>query len=130
MLKFFFLVMVVKIGPYYGNFSRIYRSKLSIYLQNYIKNGLIFKTTNQIFFFNTVHNLITFSIVFTNKNRGGGTLSPHPLPPIITKAYLPPIITKVNTLDDLTFSESTPSGTFLVTVVPVSLLKSIQQHFL
>ena len=26
------------------------------------------------FFFNTVHNLITFSIVFTNKN-GGGTLS-------------------------------------------------------
>ena len=37
------------------------------------------------FFFNTVHNLITFSIVFTNKNRA----------PIITKVYLPPIITKV-----------------------------------
>ena len=31
------------------------------YLQNYQSN----------FFFNTVHNLITFSIVFTNKNRGG-----------------------------------------------------------
>ena len=44
------------------------------------------------FFFNTVHNLITFSIVFTNKSRGGGTLNP---PPIITKVYLPPIITKV-----------------------------------
>ena len=45
----------------------------------------------EFFFFNTVHNLITFSIVFTNKNRGG-TLSP---PPIITKVYKPPIITKV-----------------------------------
>ena len=77
------VVVVVKIGPYYGHFSRIYRSKLSIYLQNYVKNGLIFKTTTQIFFLNTVHNLITFSIVFTNTNRGGGTLSP--LPPIITK---------------------------------------------
>ena len=30
------------------------------------------------FFFNTVHNLITFSMVFTNKNRGG-TLCPPPL---------------------------------------------------
>ena len=30
--------------------------------------------------FTTVHNLITFSIVFTNKNRGGGgTLRPHTL---------------------------------------------------
>ena len=66
-------MVVVKIGTYYGHFSRIYRSNLSIYLQNYMKNGLIFKTTNQkCFFFNTVHNLITFSIVFTNKNRGGG----------------------------------------------------------
>ena len=63
------LVMVVKIGPYYGHFSRIFRSKLSIYLQNYVKNGLIFKTPTQIFFFfNTVHNLIAFSIVFLDKN--------------------------------------------------------------
>ena len=44
------------------------------------------------FFFNTVHNLISFSMVFTNKNRGG-TLCPPP--PIITKVYLPLIITKV-----------------------------------
>ena len=29
------------------------------------------------FFFSTLHNLITFSIVFTNKNRGD-TLSPPP----------------------------------------------------
>ena len=49
-VEFFFWVVVVKIGTYYGHFSRIYRSKLSIYLQNYVKNGLIFKTTNQIFF--------------------------------------------------------------------------------
>ena len=31
--------------------------------------------------FNTVHNLIIFSIVFTNKNRGGGHFEPPP-PPI------------------------------------------------
>ena len=37
------------------------------YLQNYQSKKKI----------NTVHNLITFSIVFTNKNRGG-TLSPPP----------------------------------------------------
>ena len=28
------------------------------------------KTANKVFFFNTVHNLITFSIVFTNKSTG------------------------------------------------------------
>ena len=39
-----------------------------------------------------MHHLITFSIVFTDKNRVG-TLSPPP--PIITKVFLPPIITKV-----------------------------------
>ena len=55
-----------------------FRSNLSIYLQNYVKNGLIFKTTNQKKI-NTVHNLITFSIVFTNKNRGGGHFEPPPL---------------------------------------------------
>ena len=64
---FFFLVVVVKVGTYYGHFSRFFRAKLSIYLQNYVKNGLIFKTVNQNLFFNTVHNLITFSIVFTKK---------------------------------------------------------------
>ena len=46
-------------------------SKLSIYLQNYVKNGLIFKTANLLFFFNAVHNLITFFMVFKNKNGGG-----------------------------------------------------------
>ena len=29
---------------------------------------------------NTVHNLITFSIVFTNKNEGGGRFNPYPPP--------------------------------------------------
>ena len=57
------------------------------YLQNYQSK----------FFFNTVHNLITFSIALTNKNRGG-TLCPPP--PIITKVYLPLIITKVKKLFD------------------------------
>ena len=45
------------------------------------------KLALKFFFFNTVHNLIYFSMVFTNKNRGGGT--------IITKVYLPLTITKV-----------------------------------
>ena len=56
------------------------------------KNGPIFKTTNQNFFFNTVHDLITFSMVFTNKNGGGALWAP---PPLLTKVYLLPIITKV-----------------------------------
>ena len=58
-------------GVFLGAFLTIFAPNLSIYHQNYVKNGVIFKTVNQIiFFFNTVHNLITFSIVFTNKNRG------------------------------------------------------------
>ena len=65
-VDFFFLVVVVKTGPYYGHFSRFFRSKLSIYLQIYKKNGHIFKNANQKKNFNTVHNLITLSIVFTN----------------------------------------------------------------
>ena len=88
-VEIFFLVVVVKVGAYYGHFSRFFRSKLSIYLQNYVKNGLFFKTANQIIFvFNTVNNLITFSIVFTNKNRGG-TLSPSPPPSKLRSIYPP-----------------------------------------
>ena len=37
----------------YGQFTRIYLSKLSIYLKNYVKNGLIFKTTTQNKFFSS-----------------------------------------------------------------------------
>ena len=33
-----------------GIFHDFFRSKLTIYLQNYVKDGLIFKTTNRIFF--------------------------------------------------------------------------------
>ena len=42
---------------------------------NYVKNGLICKTTTKKKI-NTVHNLITFSIVFTNKNGWGGFQPP------------------------------------------------------
>ena len=49
-VEFFFLVVGVKIGTHYGHFSRIYLSNLSIYLLNYVKNGLIFEPTTQIFF--------------------------------------------------------------------------------
>ena len=93
----FFLSGGCEDRPISWAFSRIYRSKLSIYLQNYVKNGLIFKTTNQKKKkkINTVHNLITFSIVFTNKNRGGGHVVS-----IITKVYLPLIIAKVKRLLD------------------------------
>ena len=55
--------------PILWSFFTIFPSKLSIYLQNYVKNGLNFKTTNQ--------RIISFSMVFTNNNRGG-TLSPPP----------------------------------------------------
>ena len=43
-----------------------------------VKNAPIFKTTNQTKISNTVHNLITFSFVFKNKNRGG-IIPPPPL---------------------------------------------------
>ena len=45
---------------------------------------------------NTVHNLITFSIVFTNK-KGGGVDS-TPSPPIKTRSFKHPIKPKVNTI--------------------------------
>ena len=61
-----------------------------------VKKGHIFKTSTQKKI-NTVHNIISFSMVFTNKNRGGDTFRPPP-PPIITKVYLPPIITKVKSV--------------------------------
>ena len=57
-----------------------------------------------------MHNLIIFSIFFTNKNRGG-TLS---LPPIITKVYLPLIITKVK----------------LALLINIILVKSLKEHVL
>ena len=66
----------LKVPPHFGGCEDrdilwAFFMNLSIYLQNYVKNGLIFKTINQRnFFFNTVHNLISFSMVFTNKNRG------------------------------------------------------------
>ena len=57
-----------------------------------VKNGNIFKTSTQKKNFNTVHNLIYFYMVFTNKN-------------IITKVYLPLIITEVkNLLSSFEFS--------------------------
>ena len=42
---------------------------------------------------NTVHNLITFSIVFTNKNEGGGRFNPPPHTHIKTRSFLLPIKT-------------------------------------
>ena len=43
----------------------------------YVKNANSFKATTKK---NTVHNLITFSIVFTNKNGGGGGSIQPPSP--------------------------------------------------
>ena len=56
---------------FFWAFLTIFAPNLSIYRQKYVKNGFIFKTANLIFFFNAVHNLISFSMVFTNKNGGG-----------------------------------------------------------
>merc|ERR1711911_192944 len=67
-------------------------SKLSIYLQNYAKNGLIFKTANQIIFFSTQCIILLLFLWFSQIKMGG-----HFEPPlIITKVCKPPIITKVN----------------------------------
>ena len=69
-VDFFFLVVVVKIGPYYVHFSRYFRSKLSIYLQNYVKNGLIFKTANQIIFFSTQCIILLLFLLFSEIKIG------------------------------------------------------------
>ena len=54
------LLWLLYIFGIFNDFCSKIGSKLSIYLQKYVKNGFIFKSVNQ-FFFNTVHNLITFS---------------------------------------------------------------------
>ena len=61
-------------------------SKLSIYLQNYVKNGLIFKTANQIIFFSAQCIILLLFLLFSQIKITNN---------IITKVYLPPIRTKV-----------------------------------
>ena len=46
------------------------------YIFLFVKPVHIFKTTTKKI--NTVHNLVTFSIIFTNKNGGGGRFNPPP----------------------------------------------------
>ena len=91
-LKKKMLVVLVKLCPYYRHFSRIFRSKLSIYLQIYVKNGFLFKTSTQKFFFSTQCIILFIFLWFSQIKIGGGHFVP---PPIITKVYLPLIITKV-----------------------------------
>ena len=76
-------VVVLKIWAFFTYF--IYLSVMGRYNPpppiktklKYVKNANIFKTTTQKKT-NTVHNLITFSIVFTNKNGPGiDSTPPH-----------------------------------------------------
>ena len=46
----------------------------TIYLQNYLKNGLIFKTTNQRIFFSTQCIILLLFLLFLQIKIGGGTL--------------------------------------------------------
>ena len=92
----FFFFFFVKIGAYYRHFSRFFRSILSIYLQNYVKNGLIFKTANPIIFFSTQCIILLLFLLFS-QIKIGGHFDPPP-PPIKTKVCKPPIITKVKCL--------------------------------
>ena len=79
-------MVVLKIGPFltFLNLIMMGRALCAHYrsIDKFVKNGPIFKTTT-LKKFNTVHNLISFSMVFTNKNREGGHFEPPP--PIITK---------------------------------------------
>ena len=58
----FFCVVVVKIGTYYGHFSQIFLSNISIYQKKKKKNGLIFKTTTQFFFFQ--HSALSYYLFY------------------------------------------------------------------
>ena len=80
-LIFFFFLVVVQVGPYYGHISRFYRAKLSIYLQNYVKNGLIFKTANQKKKISTQCLILLLFLLFSQIKIGvGGALSAPPPP--------------------------------------------------
>ena len=76
-------------GIFHDFFARNYLSISKITWKMAFSLKLLIKD----FFFHTVHNLITFSIVFTNKNRGGGHIEPPP--PIQTKVWKQPIKRKV-----------------------------------
>ena len=52
-----------------GHFSRFFGHKLSIYLQNYVKNGLIFKTVNQKIFFSTQCIILSPLQLLTKKKK-------------------------------------------------------------
>ena len=79
-------------GIFHDFFARNY---LSIFKITW-KMALSLKVPSKHFFFSTVHNLITFSIMLTNKNRGGALWAPPP--PIKTKVCKPPIIARVKGL--------------------------------
>ena len=100
-LIFFFWVVVVKIGPYYGHFSRIYLSICNGHIKppaiitklNYVKNGPIFKTTTQK---KSTQCIILLLFLLFSQIKIGGTLSAPPPPPIITRSFKHAIIIKVN----------------------------------
>ena len=78
------LVVVLKIWAFFTYFNLVlmwggrglYISVTDIQIDKYVKNANIFKTTTQKI--NSVDNLITFSIVFTNKNEGDRFTPPPP----------------------------------------------------
>ena len=90
-VDFFFLGYFF--SGFFWAFLTIFAPNLSIYHQNYVKNGFIFKTANLIFFFSTQCIILLLFLWFSQIKMGGGHFEP---PLIITKVCKPPTITKVN----------------------------------
>ena len=59
-------------------FLTIFAPNLSIYHQNYVKNGFIYKTVNQIIFFSTQCIILLLFLLFSQIKIGGGHFEPPP----------------------------------------------------
>ena len=79
-----------------GAFLTIFAPNLSIYHQNYVKNGFIYKTVNQIIFFSTQCIILLLFLLFSQIKIGGALWAP---PPIKTKVWKRPIKSKVKHLN-------------------------------
>ena len=63
---------------FFWAFLTNFAPNLSIYHQNYVKNGYIFKTVNQIFFFSTQCIILLLFLVFSQIKIGGTLWAPPP----------------------------------------------------
>ena len=87
----FWVFFLVFFWVFFWAFLTNFAPNLSIYHQNYVKNGYIFKTVNQIIFFSTQCIILLLFLVFSQIKIGAALWAP----PIKTKVWKRPIKSKV-----------------------------------